>query len=63
MLVLSRKANESIVISVPGYPPITVTVAEINKRAGKVRLGITAPHEVLVDREEIRERKLAGQQT
>ncbi len=47
MLVLSRKKNESIVIN----NDITVTVVEI--RGDKVRLGIVAPRDVPVHREEI----------
>ena len=47
MLVLSRKKNESIVIN--DY--ITVTVVEI--RGDKVRLGIVAPKEVPVHRQEV----------
>jgi carbon storage regulator len=47
MLVLSRKKNESIVID----NHIVITVVEI--RGDKVRLGITAPKEVPVYRQEI----------
>jgi carbon storage regulator len=47
MLVLSRKKNQSIVIN----NDITVTVVEI--RGDKVRLGVVAPKEVPVHREEI----------
>ena len=47
MLVLSRKKNESIVIN----NDITVTVVEI--RGDKVRLGIAAPREVPVRRQEV----------
>lgn len=47
MLVLSRKKNESIVID----GNITVTVVEI--RGDKVRLGIVAPKEIPVHRQEI----------
>ena len=47
MLVLSRKKNESIVIN----NDITVTVVEI--RGDKVRLGIVAPKEVPVQRQEV----------
>jgi len=47
MLVLSRKKNESIVID----NNITVTVVEI--RGDKVRLGIVAPKEVPVHRQEV----------
>lgn len=47
MLVLSRKKDESIIIS----DIITVTVVEI--RGEKVRLGIEAPKEVSVHRQEV----------
>jgi carbon storage regulator len=47
MLVLSRKTNESIVIN----DQVTVTVVEI--RGDKVRLGITAPREITVHRQEV----------
>ena len=47
MLVLSRRKNESIVIN----NDITVTVVEI--RGDKVRLGIVAPKEVPVHRQEV----------
>jgi len=47
MLVLSRKKNESIVIN----NDITLTVIEI--RGDKVRLGIVAPKDVPVHRQEV----------
>ena len=47
MLVLSRRTNESIVIN----NDITVTVVEI--RGDKVRLGIVAPREIPVHRQEV----------
>jgi carbon storage regulator len=49
MLVLSRKKNESIVIN----NDVVVTVVEI--RGDKVRLGIVAPKDVPVHREEVYE--------
>jgi carbon storage regulator len=49
MLVLARKKNESIVIS----DNITITVVEI--RGDKVRLGIEAPREISVHRQEVYE--------
>ena len=49
MLVLSRKKNECIVIN----NDIVVTVVEI--RGDKVRLGIVAPKDVPVHREEVYE--------
>jgi carbon storage regulator len=50
MLVLSRKENESIIIE--GH--IKVTVMEI--RGDKIRLGIDAPRDVAVWREELERR-------
>tara|TARA_Y100000310_G_C20112017_1_gene547558 strand:- start:26 stop:217 length:192 start_codon:yes stop_codon:yes gene_type:complete len=47
MLVLSRKKNESIVID----DNIHITVVEV--RGDKVRLGINAPKDIVVHREEI----------
>jgi len=47
MLLLSRKKNESIVIS----DNIEITVVEI--RGDKVRLGVTAPKEIPVHRREV----------
>src|SRR5437899_12083117 len=49
MLVLSRKKNESIVIN----NDIVITVVEI--RGDKVRLGVVAPKDVPVHREEVYE--------
>lgn len=56
MLVLSRKKGESIVIN----NDITVTVVEV--RGDKVRLGIVAPKEVPVHRQEVFEAIQKGQQ-
>ncbi|MCS7023023.1 MAG: carbon storage regulator CsrA [Gemmataceae bacterium] len=47
MLVLSRKKNESVIIN----NDIVITVIEI--RGDKVRLGIVAPKDVPVHREEV----------
>jgi len=49
MLVLSRKKNESIVIN----NDVVITIVEI--RGDKVRLGIVAPKDVSVHREEVYE--------
>jgi carbon storage regulator len=49
MLVLSRKKNESIVIN----NDVIITVVEV--RGDKVRLGIVAPKDVPVHREEVYE--------
>lgn len=50
MLVLGRAKGERIRITVNGVM-IWVTVTEIDR--GKVRLGITAPREVVISREEL----------
>ena len=47
MLVLTRRTNQSIMIG----QDVTVTVLEI--RGDQVRLGIRAPREVTVHREEV----------
>ena len=49
MLVLTRKVNESIVIN----SDVVITVIEL--RGEKVRLGIVAPREVPVYRQELRQ--------
>jgi carbon storage regulator len=48
MLVLSRKKEEKIVVG-----NITITVVSI--RLGSVKLGIDAPKDIPIQREEIRE--------
>ena len=50
MLVLSRKAEESMYIG----DDIKITVLDI--RGGQVRIGITAPQEVRIHREEVYQR-------
>ncbi len=57
MLVLSRKKNESIVIN----DDITIVVVEI--RGDKVRLGVEAPKEVPVHRNEVYEAIRRSQQS
>ena len=51
MLVLTRKVDEAIVIA----GKVRVVVAEV--RGATVRLGVLAPRDVTVDREEIHVRK------
>lgn len=51
MLVLSRRVNESIVID----GCITVTIVSVDGK--KIGIGITAPPDVCVDREEIHLRR------
>jgi carbon storage regulator len=52
MLVLSRKANEAIVIN------DTVRVSIVAIKGDRVRLGIEAPRSVTVDRAEVHERRM-----
>ena len=52
MLVLSRKQGEQICIG----EGVVVTVTSI--QGDRVRLGIEAPREVTVDRQELRQRKI-----
>ena len=54
MLILTRRCNETIRIG----DDIEVTVMNIDK--GQIRLGITAPNDVRVDRAEVRQRIDAG---
>jgi len=53
MLILSRRPNESLRIG--GDVVITV----IGFSGNQIRLGITAPSSVVVDREEVHQRKMA----
>ena len=54
MLVLTRKVGEKIVIA----ETVQVTVVAIT--GNKVRLGIEAPKEVTVDREEVHRQRTAA---
>jgi carbon storage regulator len=51
MLILARRTTESLQIG----PDITVTVLAIH--GNQVRLGITAPRAIVVDRAEVHARK------
>jgi carbon storage regulator len=54
MLVLSRKESERLIIG----DNIVVTIVRL--AGGTVRLGIEAPPEVQIQREEVRDRKRNG---
>ena len=54
MLILTRKAGETVVID----GNIKVTIIAI--RGGQVRIGVDAPADVAVDREEIHDKKQEG---
>ncbi len=55
MLVLSRKKGERLMVG----DDIVFMVVEI--RGAQVRIGIEAPRELAIDREEVRVAKLTGQ--
>lgn len=57
MLILTRRDGETIVIETPSGEKIYVTAMRAG--IGKVRLGIRANRDVVIDREEIYKRKLA----
>jgi carbon storage regulator len=54
MLVLTRKRNESIIVG-------DVTITVVRTARGEVRLGITAPKNVLILREELARRLADGE--
>ena len=51
MLVLSRKVGEEIVVG------SNIRIAVVAIQGEKVRIGITAPKDVTVDRQEVHDRK------
>jgi carbon storage regulator len=51
MLILTRRPQETIRVG----PDVTITVLGVE--GGKVRIGITAPRHITVDRQEVYERK------
>jgi len=53
MLILTRREGEIVCIG------DDVQVVIVGIKGNQVRLGITAPKDVIVDREEIREKRLA----
>lgn len=53
-MILTRRVGETLCIG----DDITVTVLGV--KGNQVRLGVNAPHDCAVDREEVRQRKDAG---
>ena len=51
MLVLTRKENESIEITLPDGQQLTVMVTEVER--GRARIGIEAPTEIKILRSEL----------
>ncbi len=61
MLVLTRRPNERIRVQVPaGNGTVTVWISVVELIGGKARIGVDAPPNVRVDREEIALAKEAG---
>lgn len=58
MLILTRRSGQTIIISSPHHDNIEVTV--LGMEGSNVRIGVDAPQEVGVDREEIWLKKIAG---
>jgi carbon storage regulator len=56
MLILTRRRTETVVIG----DNISITVLDVN--GGRVRLGVNAPREIIVNREEILEKTRRGHQ-
>jgi carbon storage regulator len=54
LLVLTRRIGESLCIG----SDITVTVINVDR--GQVRIGISAPRKVIVDREEIAAKRISN---
>jgi carbon storage regulator CsrA len=56
MLVLERGRTETIMIG----DNISVTVTDVNLLTGRVKLGFTAPEDIIIDREEVYYRRKSG---
>jgi carbon storage regulator len=57
MLILTRRAGETIVIETPSGEVVEVTV--LGNNGPQVRMGVTAASHTSIDRQEIYERKKA----
>lgn len=56
MLVLSRKKNEGIIITVPpSTEPTIVEVVVVEVRGDKTRIGLTADEKVVIHRKEVQD--------
>lgn len=58
MLVVTRKKSEAVIVTMPDGRLIRVLVVDV--RENKTRIGIDAPADVAIDREEIWERRQEG---
>jgi carbon storage regulator len=54
MLILSRRINEELRITHKG---VQIKLVLVGIKGGQVRIGISAPEEVTIDREEVARRK------
>jgi sRNA-binding carbon storage regulator CsrA len=52
MLVLTREELQGVVLVLPGGVEVTVQVVEVRNRDGRVVLGVQAPREIPVHRQE-----------
>lgn len=50
MLVLTRKRGEAVLVNVPGYPPLRVSIVRVME--GHVRIGFDGPREIKINREQ-----------
>ena len=63
MLVLTRRVNESVVITLPDGRVVKVKVCEIRRgpEPDRCRIGIECDRSIIVDRAEVREAKRSTQ--
>lgn len=57
MLILNRRIGQTIVV-----PACNLTITVVQVRGKRVRLGLSAPESVKIDREEIAQRRLCHEQ-
>lgn len=55
LLCLTRRPGERVILRLEDGREITVLLMEVDRRANKARLGISAPPSVLIFREELRD--------
>lgn len=53
MLILTRNPGQTFFIRTPTGDNLTITCLGVNKRSGQVRIGINAPKEYNIVREEL----------
>lgn len=57
MLVLSRKKNESVIITVPpSTTPTTITIMNVQIKGDTCRIGLDAPKETIIHRKEVQDK-------